>query len=225
MKKAPQTTIYRTSSLRTRPTQARSQKTFDAILAAAADLLIDVGWDGFNTNLLAERAGCRVATLYRYFPDKLAVISTLAESVVAQWDLAFAEIATAFEGNSDLREVWPEFSSRFVTILKTDPSALAVRKAMHAVPELRAIDQEDNKRLAEHLAAIFRAKLPSVAAERSLSVARVLIESQVAVTDLAMTETDEEATRLLHDLETMHLAFLNQLYANYQKPSGGSGNA
>lgn len=214
MKIASTPVMARARSLRTRPTQARAQKTFDAILAAAADLLIELGWDGFNTNLLAERAGCRVATLYRYFPDKLAVVSTLAESVVSQWDAAFAEIAEALEDSGDLREVWPDFSRRFVAILRTNPSALAVRKAMHAVPELRAIDQEDNKRLAGHLAAMLRAKLPDLPAEKSLSIALVLIESQVAVTDLAMAETDAVATQLLQDLEAMHLAYLNQLYTH-----------
>ena len=108
----------RSVTLRARPTQERSRKTFDAILSAAAELLIESGWDGFNTNLLAERAGCRVATLYRYFPDKLAVVSTLAEAVISQWDGAFAEIASDLKMGRDLRQVWPEFLHRFIDILR-----------------------------------------------------------------------------------------------------------
>ena len=43
-------------TLRQVPTQARAQKTVEHILATAGDLLAEVGTDGFNTNLLAERA-------------------------------------------------------------------------------------------------------------------------------------------------------------------------
>lgn len=211
----------RSKALRARPTQDRSRKTFDAILAAAAGLLTETGWEGFNTNLLAERAGCRVATLYRYFPDKLAVVSTLAEQVVADWDREFEKIADAFEDSGDLRDVWPEFSQRFVSILKHTPSALAVRKAMQAVPELRAIDQADNIRLAQAFASAFRAHLPGLTEARAVSAVRVLIETEVAVVDLAMTAPEPEASLLLADLEAMHLAFFDRLYAVYGNETGG----
>ena len=61
--------------LRNVPTQARSRETFEKILATAVELLDELGWDGFNTNLLAERAGVRVSAVYRYFPNKEAVLA------------------------------------------------------------------------------------------------------------------------------------------------------
>lgn len=217
-------TSSRTVALRTRPTQERSRKTFDAILTAAAELLIESGWDGFNTNLLAERAGCRVATLYRYFPDKLAVVSTLAETVISQWDRALAQVASDLESARDLRKVWPEFLHRFISILRSDASALAVRQAMYAVPALRAMDQSDNQRLAEQFAEILGTQLANVPATQLLSSARVMIESAVAVIDLAMTQSDQVADGLLRDLESMHLAYLDQLYTIHHQSSGGADN-
>jgi len=215
----------RSSILRARPTQARSRKTFDAILTAAAELLTEKGWEGFNTNLLAERAGCRVATLYRYFPDKLAVVSTLAQRVVADWDREFEEIALKFADATDLREVWPAFAQQFVSILKHNPSTLAVRKAMQAVPELRAIDQEDNERLAQAFAETFCQHLPGLSGDRAMSAARLMIETEVAVVDLAMSTTEPEAKLLLEDLAVMHRAFLDRLYATHGDNKGGERDA
>ena len=141
--------------------------------------------------------------------------------VVSDWDAEFAKIASATEADRDLRETWLEFSGRFLAILQSNPAALAVRKAMNAVPELRAIDQEDNRRLAEHLAAILCTQLPSIPKDRALSAARVLIESEVALIDLSMAETEPAASCLLDDLQAMHLAYFDTLYSTYQNPLGG----
>ena len=60
-----------------------------------------------------------------------------------------------------------------------------------------------------------RWRKPSLAQELATSVARVLIETEVAVIDLALSAVDEEAARLLRQIETMHLAYFDRLYADY----------
>jgi len=60
------------------PRQARSRTTVATILEAAAQVLERAGEAGFNTNAVADRAGISVGTLYRYFPNKRAVIHALA---------------------------------------------------------------------------------------------------------------------------------------------------
>ncbi len=60
------------------PRQRRAQASVDLILEAAARVLEATGEAGFNTNAVAERAGVGVATLYRYFPDKQAILRALA---------------------------------------------------------------------------------------------------------------------------------------------------
>jgi AcrR family transcriptional regulator len=71
---------------RHQPVQDRSRASVDRILAMTATLLDEVGIEGFNTNLLAERTGVRVRTVYRYFPNKYAVIVALTKRLAVQWD-------------------------------------------------------------------------------------------------------------------------------------------
>jgi AcrR family transcriptional regulator len=75
------------------PRQARARATVETILEAAAQLLERDGEAGFNTNALAERAGVSIGTLYRYFPNKRAVLLALAGREKAQHDALVARAA------------------------------------------------------------------------------------------------------------------------------------
>lgn len=62
-----------------RPAQARSKATFQAILDAAARILVRDGYAGLTTNHVSETAGVGIASVYEYFPGKEAIVAALAE--------------------------------------------------------------------------------------------------------------------------------------------------
>ncbi|MGE8319563.1 MAG: TetR/AcrR family transcriptional regulator [Comamonas sp.] len=61
------------------PRQSRSRALVDAILEATARVLSERGYAGTNTNLVAERAGVSVGSVYQYFPNKDSLITALHE--------------------------------------------------------------------------------------------------------------------------------------------------
>jgi AcrR family transcriptional regulator len=65
-------------SVRKTPRQPRARASVDFVLEAAAHVLEAAGEEGFNTNAVAARAGVSIGTLYRYFPDKSAILQELA---------------------------------------------------------------------------------------------------------------------------------------------------
>ncbi|MFI4965888.1 MAG: TetR/AcrR family transcriptional regulator [Caulobacterales bacterium] len=81
------------------PRQARAKASLEAILEAAAQLLEARGEAGFNTNAVAERAGVSIGTLYRYFPDKRAILAALA---AREMRAANEAIAAALAGGAGL---------------------------------------------------------------------------------------------------------------------------
>lgn len=197
--------------LRSEPTQERARKTFERILVAAAALMDEVGWEGFNTNLLAARAGCRVASIYRYFPDKIAVVSVLAERVARVWRGRLAIIAHEIETGRDLQELWRANLPEFVATVQRAPGALAIRKAMRVVPELQAIDDADSAALADLLGAALTKRLPHLSAARANAAARTLIESGAALFDHAHRAPAAETGEFLRELSVMHEAYLASL--------------
>lgn len=69
---------------RVMPRQLRSRATVDAILEAAAQVLEIAGEAGFNTNAIAERAGVGIGSIYRYFPDKHAILVEMGRREMAR---------------------------------------------------------------------------------------------------------------------------------------------
>ncbi len=59
------------------PRQTRAEGTVAAIVEAAAHILERRGFEGFNTNAVAEKAGVSIGSLYQYFPNKDALLSAL----------------------------------------------------------------------------------------------------------------------------------------------------
>jgi AcrR family transcriptional regulator len=63
--------------------QDRSKATVEAILRAAARILVKSGYEPMTTNRVAEAAGVSVGSLYQYFPNKQAILYRLQ---VDEWE-------------------------------------------------------------------------------------------------------------------------------------------
>jgi len=66
--------------------QSRAEATVEAILTAAAHILVVKGFAKLNTNAVAERAGVSIGSLYQYFPGKEALVAELMRRHVSDID-------------------------------------------------------------------------------------------------------------------------------------------
>ena len=82
------------------PRQARSQLMVEVILEATARVLGERGYTGTNTNLVAERAGVSVGSVYQYFPNKDSLVTALHERHAAQMDAAIDTVLGASRARS-----------------------------------------------------------------------------------------------------------------------------
>ena len=64
-------------ALRNEPVQARSTARLAALMDAAAAVVDEIGYERLTTAMVAERAGASIGTVYRYFPDRIAVLQAL----------------------------------------------------------------------------------------------------------------------------------------------------
>jgi AcrR family transcriptional regulator len=64
--------------IRNEPVQARSTARLAALLDAAAHVVNEIGYERLTTAMVADRAAASIGTVYRYFPDRIAVLQSLA---------------------------------------------------------------------------------------------------------------------------------------------------
>lgn len=82
------------------PRQARSRALVEAILEATARVLTERGYAGTNTNLVAERAGVSVGSVYQYFPNKDSLITALHERHAVQMHAAMQAVLESSQPRS-----------------------------------------------------------------------------------------------------------------------------
>ncbi|MEZ5220261.1 MAG: TetR/AcrR family transcriptional regulator [Ilumatobacteraceae bacterium] len=194
--------------LRCRPSQQRSVETFQLVLDTAATLLERHGFSGFTTNLLADEAGVTVRAVYRYFPNKHAVVAELAQQMAGRWRAAVANVGDLADVSLPWTELWPAYLNAYVAAVRATPGARAVLAAMRDDPELRAVDDIANAEYIDGIEAALAIRNPRLGADGAHAAAVVLMRTTVAVLDAAFESDDATARVLVDQLLVMHLALL-----------------
>jgi len=193
------------------PTQARARATVDLILSTTATLLDEVGVDDFTTNLLAERAGVRVSTIYRYYPNKLALIVALGERLAEEWDEWFERWEPLADAECDGWETYEALIDRFVARIKRQPGGMAVRRAMQAVPELRHVERRDNDGLAKSFAEALHKRGVGLPRKRLEAMGRMLLDTAAAIHDEMLVRPGASSRAAFAELKQMHRLYLKPL--------------
>lgn len=77
--------------MRVSPVQRRSAARLSGLLDAAAEVVDLVGFDRITTAMIAERAGASIGTVYRYYPDRVAVLQALRERTLTRFRARISE--------------------------------------------------------------------------------------------------------------------------------------
>lgn len=194
--------------LRCRPSQQRSVETFQLVLDTAATLLERHGFSGFTTNLLADEAGVTVRAVYRYFPNKHAVVAELAQQMAGRWRSAVAQVGDLADPSLAWTELWPAYLNAYVAAVRATPGARAVLAAMRDDPELRAVDDIANAEYVAGIEAALAIRNSRLDPAGAHIAAVVLMRTTVAVLDAAFESDDATAALLVDRLLVMHLALL-----------------
>lgn len=65
------------TSIRVQPVQTRSQNRLNSLRESAKAVIERVGVERFTTADIAQEAGASIGTVYRYYPDRIAVLDDI----------------------------------------------------------------------------------------------------------------------------------------------------
>ncbi|MGQ0682872.1 TetR/AcrR family transcriptional regulator [Bradyrhizobium sp.] len=196
------------------PVQKRSRERYEHILREAAALLAEKGSEAFRMSELVERTGVAFGSLYQYFPDKTAIIGTLAErynqagrDCVAR-DLSAAK--TVRDLNPALCRIVDSYHRMFVEV----PVMRDIWRATQADRALQKLDEEDVDFLAGLLTEAVRRIAPDTSKPALRAWARLVMTLIAAAVRHAITLPPKEARLLLATFKRMLPDDLATLQAN-----------
>ncbi|MEU6851546.1 TetR/AcrR family transcriptional regulator [Actinacidiphila alni] len=189
------------------PQQQRSREKFARVLEATARLLETTSYDDLGTKLIAAEAGVSIGVLYRYFPDKEAIVGAL----VTRWlrlDVEIAERVTAPPLPDTARDFIAGLVTAYAERFRREPG---YRKVWYHGPRIPAVDafgKETDREISAHVhrALVARYGLPDTPATRR----RVHLSVDVGahLLNLAFRELPDGDPEILADAVVMMERFL-----------------
>jgi AcrR family transcriptional regulator len=179
------------TAIREAPADGKARDTYEKLVAAAGQLLGEVGFEKLTTNGICARAGMTPPALYSYFKDKYEILEVLARRLLKRQNDAYA--VWLFQGGSwtnqekraEALQGWFRIAA---DIVASEPGAVWTMRALRALPNLAHIRLESQRMNADRLFEYYRRVFPKMDAELLWCRLRLRTEFGWVVDELAMEE-------------------------------------
>jgi AcrR family transcriptional regulator len=186
------------------PTQARGQDTYEVVLATAGEMLRDIGFEQLTTNAICQRAGLTPPALYRYFPNKYAILKELGDRLmIAQDELVLDWIDGGGVDGDTVEERLARsivIHERIVEMTRAFPGGAAIARALRAVPMLQRLRFASRDMVADRFFAAVRARYPNTPEQRLRVAMRMMVELSYAAIEMVVEEPDRDPGALNHEV-------------------------
>lgn len=185
------------------PSQRRSRERFERILESAVELIAEKGSDAFRMSDIVERTGVPFGSLYQYFPDKTAIIGTLAERYNAIERACVEQELATTKTVQDVYLALCRIVDGYFGMYRDDPVMRDVWQAAQADRALKKLDQDQGKFLSDILTDALRRVTPDVPATRLSAFSELTMILIAAAVRHAMSLPRNEARRILELFKRM----------------------
>lgn len=193
--------------LRKRPHQQRAIRRIELLLDTAEKVFEEVGYDAATTNLVAQRAGIPVATLYRWFPDKAAMAEGLASRYLDR--LAAAWTGLLSEQDAPPTSVIRSVVRQFAAVAEQSPAMPALLLAGLAPEHEGQAGSRLRSTATQAVEVAFALRIPDLAeADRHRMADAVVTVIFSVLANAAQLEPDERAD-MVDELGHLLIAWLS----------------
>ncbi len=185
------------------PRQKRSQDRFERVLQASLRLFATRGYESVSMREIAREAQMPIATVYQYFPMKLAIVREIWSRYTSEITGALAEgIRLSLERGTDhSQELIGSIVDRMTQLQASNPAFIEIWSCVAASLELRALNVEDSLHTARLIADYLQKLLPHADARWLYDRALIAVEATSSTTRLALGLPEPHRARILHSLK------------------------
>jgi AcrR family transcriptional regulator len=192
------------------PAQQRATETFERILEAAAQTLSEVGIERLSTNLVCERAGLTPPALYRYFPNKYALLSELGQRLMLRQNECVGRWITEevfAAGTAELERALAGLLLDTYEVTRRTEGGVWIMRALRAVPALEQVRVASHTEVSEAQVKLLARALPGASRAELRLASRVVVELLYATVEMLFDEAmDAKAVaRVVAGMMASHL--------------------
>ncbi len=178
---------------RKEPVQERSRERFERILEVALELIVTKGVDAVAMSEIASNSQISIASLYQYFPDKAAIVATLADRFNQEGRRCVEEAFAHVQAPTDMITALHEMIDGYLEFFTETPGPRAIWQATQADLRLHFIDEEDCEAHSSIISRALQRVSPKVAPDEAFRLGRVLTCTVAMVVRNATTQDLAEA--------------------------------
>jgi AcrR family transcriptional regulator len=201
--------LYKASTMRRQPKQARSQERVHHILDVAEQLFIEFGYEQTTTRAIATRAAIPVGSLYQFFPDKDAIVRALANRYFEREYQIFVQLHTEL-AEADIATYVERMINAFEDFAQQHPGYRAVLGQLidlMTVTNVSMFNEYDQQILVE-LAHFFSQRNPQLDTTQSQLIATTVVKVSNELLWLSFTREPFERKQLVKEIKTLITAYL-----------------
>ena len=207
------------------PRQERSQARFERVLEASLRLFAVSGYESVSMREIAREAKMPIATVYQYFPMKLAIVREMWTRYTSNITATLTEgiDRSLKEGTDQSTELIGIIIDRMAQLQSANPAFIEIWSCVAASMELRALNVEDTLHNARLVAGFLQRMHPKSDPGPLYDRALIAIEMVSSTTRLALCLPEPHRARILHSLKAAVAFLLNS--ATLNSPSRLPGKA
>lgn len=173
------------------PAQQRAAETYERILEVTALTLADVGIERLSTNLVCERAGLTPPALYRYFPNKYALLSELGLRLMERQNRLVARwiVPELFKGTAeDLERALEGLIVDTYEVTEQTVGGVWIMRALRAVPALQQVRLDSHAQVTLAQTKLLSQALAQVSKAELETTCRIVVELIYATVEMLFDE-------------------------------------
>jgi AcrR family transcriptional regulator len=186
------------------PRQERSQARFEAVLQAALRLFAARGYESVSMREIAREAKMPIASVYQYFPMKLAIVREMWVRYTSKISetLAAGIHRLTQEGRNYPTHLIGIMVDRMAELQASNPAFIEIWSCVGASIELRALNVEDTLQNAGVIAGFLQKMHPEHDPSAVFDRALIAIEMASAATRFALVLPEPHRSRVLLSLKS-----------------------
>lgn len=198
------------TALRRTPSQRRSRERVERMLSCAAEVIAQKGSEAMSMSEVARMAGVSIGSLYQYFPDKSAIVRTLAEHYNAEGRRCIEEALNGATTMDGLCDAFSQLVDTYYDLFLAEPVMRDIISAAQADKALQDLELADSRANGALLAEALQRIRPGRDPQEVTTATFLIMHLGEATMRLAVSVGRAEGDALVASYKQMALAELRR---------------